>query len=99
MRRPLLMVDRGRGENQGYAMNFRKIRCLPIILVGLLVSGCKTGLADGDYVAFVRDVMVESARLDEASGDGPERMEPVERAVREWRGADQDSASPGSPSN
>lgn len=79
-------------------MNGRKFWRLPVLLMCLVPVGCATGLAEGDYVNFVRDVMVESARLGEASGDGPERSEPAERAVREWRGTDQGPTSPGSPS-
>ena len=36
-------------------------------------------------MTFVRDLMAESARIDEEAGEGPDRSEEAERAVRTWR--------------
>ena len=66
-------------------------RCmLPAMALHTMLTGCQSGPAEGEYVTFVREVMVESARLDEASGEGPDRSEEVERAVRVWRTEDED---------
>ena len=67
---------------------------MPAVLFCLALAGCQTGPAEGEYVTFVREVMAESARMEEESGDGPERSEPAERAVQVWRGSDEASSSP-----
>ena len=60
---------------------------LPVaVLVGILVAGCESAATDGEYVTFVRELMSESARLKDDAEDGPDRSEQVERAVRVWRG-------------
>ena len=53
-----------------------------------LLGGCQSAPAEGEYVTFVRELMAESARLKHDAKDGPERSEQVERAVRVWRGAE-----------
>ena len=59
-------------------------RCAATILVlfGTLLCGCRSAPQEGERVALVRDLMVESAKLTA----GPERSEGAERAVRVWRG-------------
>ena len=68
-------------------------RLLPAIALYAVLTGCQSGPAEGEYVTFVRDIMTESAKLKEAAGEGPEHTEQVERAVRVWRGADDDEIS------
>ncbi len=75
-------------------MNGRNGWRMPVVFFCVALAGCQTGPAEGEYVRFVREVMVESARMEEESGDGPERSEPAERAVQVWRGDDEDSSSP-----
>ena len=58
---------------------------LPAITLLTMLAGCQTGPAEGEYVTFVRELMTESAHLDEQSGEGPDRSDEAERAVREWR--------------
>lgn len=52
-----------------------------------LLAGCQAAPPDGTYVTFMREAMVESARLLENAGEGPERSEHAERAVSAWRGS------------
>ena len=53
-----------------------------------LLAGCQSTPAEGEYVDFVRELMVESARLEGNAGEGPDRSETAERAVRVWREGD-----------
>ena len=62
------------------------------VAAGALLGGCRTPLPDvpdveaapaaGDQVAFVRDMMIESAEMSK----GPARTEKAVEAVREWGG-------------
>lgn len=64
------------------------------LAAGLLLGGCRTPpveplleeplplTAPGDQVRFVRDMMIEAAKL----SDGPPRSEKAVRAVRDWGG-------------
>ena len=60
------------------------------VAVGVLLGGCRAPLpeleapapAAGDRVAFVRDMMIESAEMSE----GPSRTEKAVEAVRKWGG-------------
>ncbi len=70
-------------------MNDSICRPIPAAVLWVLLAGCQTGPAEGEYVTFVREVMAESARLKEASGDGPERSEQAQRAVAVWRGEEE----------
>ena len=65
------------------------------VVAGALLGGCRTPLleapdveaappAAGDQVAFVRDMMIESAEMSK----GPARTEKAVEAVREWGGED-----------
>ena len=60
---------------------------LSAITIHAMLAGCQSAPAPGEYVTFVRDVMAESARLDEEAGEGPDRSEAFEEAVRVWRDA------------
>ena len=64
-----------------------------VVAAGALLGGCRTPLpeapdveaaapAAGDQVAFVRDMMIESAEMSK----GPARTEKAVEAVREWGG-------------
>ena len=65
-------------------------RLLPAIALYAVLTGCQSGPAEGEYVTFVREVMTESAKLKQEAGKGPKHTEQVERAVRVWRGAEED---------
>ena len=67
---------------------YRFIRALGVCL---LLAGCQTEPVEGEYVTFMREMMVESARLKDESGEGTERSEPLERAVRVWRGQQEEA--------
>lgn len=45
----------------------------------------------GDYITVMRELMAESAQLDSAAGDGPERSEQAARAVQVWRSQESDA--------
>ena len=75
-------------------MNFRNTRCIPSFTLCLLLSGCEAKPVEGDYVTFVRDMMEESARFKEESGQGTERSESAEKAVRAWRGRQEEAPPP-----
>ena len=71
-----------------------------VLALCALLGGCQSappavpvvaGPAAGEvYVSFVRDMMVESARLKAQSGEGVEHAEAAVQAVRAWRGEAQD---------
>ena len=71
-------------------MNYPSSHLVAAAALCALLAGCQSGPAEGDYVTFVREVMVESARLKEAAADGPDRSEQAERAVGIWRGEQDD---------
>ena len=77
-------------KQRGEHMNRWLRRLLSAITIHAMLAGCQSAPAPGEYVTFVRDVMAESARLDEEAGEGPDRTEPVEEAVRVWRDAGED---------
>lgn len=72
-------------------MAHAKSRILMVaVAAGALLGGCRTPLPEmetpqpvaGDGVAFVRDVMIEAAKMSEK----PSRTEKAVEAVRIWRG-------------
>ena len=71
-------------------MNHWTCRILPVIALHTALAGCQNGPAEGEYVTFVREIMAESALLDEAAGEGPDRSEEVEEAVRAWKGGEEE---------
>ena len=73
-----------------------RLVALTLVLVGLLLGGCRSGpsaqaavapvvppAAEGSRVALVRDAMVESG----AVARGPAHSESAQSAVRVWRSA------------
>lgn len=72
-------------------MNHWTCRILPVIALYTALAGCQSGPAEGEYVTFVREIMAEAALLDEAAGEGPDRSEEVEEAVRVWKGGEEDN--------
>ena len=71
-------------------MNYSTRQLVAAAALCALLAGCQSGPAEGEYVTFVREVMAESARLQEESADGPSRSEQAERAVGAWRGEEDD---------
>ena len=71
-------------------MNYSTRQLVAAAALCALLAGCQSGPAEGEYVTFVREVMAESARLQEESADGPGRSEQAERAVGAWRGEEDD---------
>lgn len=49
-------------------------------------AGCQSDPVEGEYVTFVREMMIASGRLDDLAGQGAERSEAATRAVTVWRG-------------
>ena len=68
----------------------RTCRLALAITLATFLAGCRSAPADGEYVTFVREVMAEAARLDDEEGEGADRSEQVERAVRVWRAEEDD---------
>ena len=68
----------------------RLATCGCVTALGVLLCGCVTEQQNGDAVALMREVMVESAK----SSEGQEPLESPERVVRavgDWRGSGEDS--------
>ena len=68
----------------------RLAACGCLAALGLLLCGCVTEQQEGDAVALMREVMVESAKASEGQQplESPER---VVRAVGDWRESGGDS--------
>ena len=71
--------------------------CWAVLPLGALLAGCQSVPSAAPqptpgevYVSFVRDMMVESARLKTRSGEGSGHAEAAVQAVGAWRGAAQD---------
>lgn len=77
-------------EQRGNDMNQWNHRLAAVAVLSLSTMGCQSRLDDGAYIDFLREAMVESARLDKESGQGPSRADQAERAVHVWRAGDKD---------
>ena len=71
-------------------MNHRIRWLLAAVALHAMLSGCQTGPAEGEYVTFVQELMAESAQLEAQAGEGPDRSDEAERAVRVWRSENED---------
>ena len=64
----------------------RQLLCVGALCA--LTAGCQSRHPDGDYVTFVREVMIESGRVAEQHKAASHRSDQAVGAVVIWRSAD-----------
>ena len=65
-----------------------------VVALTVLLCGCATNEQNGDGVALVREIMIESAKF--SDGQKPVKSpEQAIRAVREWRRASEEAGGAG----
>ncbi|MCZ0943929.1 MAG: hypothetical protein OXJ53_12795 [Gammaproteobacteria bacterium] len=70
-------------------MRFHKLLCVAA-LNGVALGGCQSVPIDGEYITFLREAMVASKELREASTETSYRSDQAEQAVGAWRSAAED---------
>ena len=70
-------------------MNHWNRRTVSALALCLMLTGCMSRPAEGEYVTLLRDAMVESARIKKQLGQEPRRSEKAVQAVQVWRGTEE----------